>query len=108
MSSTKGEGSSNHKGKEVIIDDLPMKAEKGEEAPHSEFDCSKKEEASRDPNSKCPPLIDLWYNTYSHFPVVPGDYLPTLPGHVWLSLEWHDLDVSWVSLAFSIPDLAIR
>ena len=101
MSLAKGEGSSNHEGKEVIVNDLPIEVEKGEEAPHSELDCSKNEEASKDPDSECPPLIDPWYNTYSHFPMVPGDYSPTLPSHVWLSLEWHDLDVSWVSLASS-------
>ena len=91
MSLVKGEGSSSRKGKEVVIDDPPKK---GKEAPHSELNHFEKEEVSRSLDIECLPLIDLWYNTYSHFSVVPSDYLPPLSGCVWLSLEWHDLDIS--------------
>jgi len=48
-----------------------MEAEKGEEAPHSKSDHFEEEEVGHDPNSECPPLIDLWYDTNSHFLVVP-------------------------------------
>ena len=98
MSLAKSEGSSNLKGKENVVD----------EAPHSELNCSKEEEATRDPDSECPSLIDQWYDTHSHFPIVPSDYSPPLPGHVWLSLEQRNFDISRAPLATSIPDLSIH
>ena len=61
-----------------------------------------------DPNSECPPLIDPWYDTNSHFLVVPDDYSPPLLGHVWWSPNQRDFDISWAPLASSIPNLAIR
>ena len=70
----KGEGFSRFKGKKVVVDEPPMEAEKGEEAPHSKSDHSEEEEVGHDPNSECPPLIDLWYDTNSHFLVVPSNY----------------------------------
>lgn len=77
------ESSSRRKGKEVVVDDLPVKAVGGE-APHSELDRSKEEEGDRDPSSECPPFIDLWYDTHIHFLVVFGDYSPPSLGHLWL------------------------
>lgn len=60
------------------------------------------------PDSKYPLLIDQWYDTHSHFPVVLDDYSPSLPGHVWLSLEQRNFDISQDPLATSIPDLVIH
>ena len=51
---------------------------------------------SRDPDSECTPLLDLWYDIYSHFSVVPNNYSPPLSGRVWLSIELCDFDISWV------------
>ena len=102
MSPAKDEGSSCHKGKEIATNDPPAKIV-GEEAPFS-----KEEEEGCDLNDKCPLLIDPWYDTNIYFLVVPGDYLPLPPGHVWLSICCHDTEVSWVLLASSINDLDIR
>ena len=96
MSLAKGEGPSHHKGKEVFVDESLMEAEKVEKSPHSELDCSVEKEVSRDPDSECTLLIDLWYNIYLHFPVVHSDYSPSLPDRVWLSVEWRDSDISLV------------
>ena len=96
MSLVKGEGPSRYKGKEIVVDESPMEAEKVEESPHFESDCSVEKEVSRDLDSECTPLIDLWYNIYLHFSVVPSDYSPSLPGRVWLSIEWCDSDISLV------------
>ena len=60
------------------------------------------------PDSKYLLLIDQWYDTHSHFPVVLDDYSPSLPGHVWLSLEQRNFDISQDPLATFIPDLAIH
>ena len=87
MLPAKSEGSSHHNGKEIIVDDPPMEAEKGEEAPYSESDCSGDEKRSRDLGSECLPLIDPWHDTHSHFPVGPGDYSPPPPSYFWLSLK---------------------
>lgn len=107
MSLVKSEGSSRCKGKEAIIDKPLTDGKRGEEVPPSESDRSEDEETTHDPNSKFPPLINLWYDAYSHFLVVPSDYLPPPLGHVWLSLEWCDFHTSWAPLASSILDLAI-
>ena len=107
MTPTKGEGSSRCKGKEIVTNDPPAKAV-GEEAPLSESECFEEKEGSRDPNSKCPPLINSWYDTHTHFLVVPGDDLPPPPGRVWLSICRRDTEVSWAPLASSIPDLDIH
>ena len=74
---------------------------------YSKSDHSDEEEAPRDPDSECAPLIDPWYNAHPHFPVDPGDYVPPPPGCVWLALCRHNTNVSWASLASSIPDLVI-
>ena len=107
MSLAKDESSSHRKGKEVTADD-PLAKTMVEETLLSESDHSKKEEGGRDPNSECLPLIDPWYGTHIHFPVVPSDYSPPLPGHVWLSLEQRNFDISRAPLATSIPDLSIH
>ena len=107
MSLAKSEGSSRHKGKEIAVNDPPMKAKKGEEAPYFELDHFK-EERNHDPSNVCPPLIDPWYDTHLHFPVVPSDYLPPPSRHVWISLEWRDSNISLAPLVSSILNLAIR
>ena len=96
------------KGKEAIVGEPPVVVEKGEESPHSRSDRSEEKEVSRDLDSEYPPFISPWYDTHWHFLGVPSDYLHPLPGCVWLSLEWIDFNISWVPLASSILDLAIR
>ena len=93
MSPAKGKSFSRRKVKEVATDDPPTETV-GEEAPYSKSDHFEKEEGGRDPGSKFPPLINLWYDTHTHFPVVFSDYSPPLLGHVWLSLCRHDSEVS--------------
>jgi len=107
MTSTKRKGSSRCKGKEIAANDLATKIV-DEDAPLSKLECSKEEEGSRDPDSKCAPLIDLRYNTHAHFSVVPGDYLPPSSSHVWLSICCIDMEVSRAPLVSSIPDLVCQ
>ena len=107
MTPVKGQNSSRRKGKEIVSDALATR-NVGEEAMYSELDYSDKEEARRALNNECALLIDPWYDTYAHFPKVPGNYTPLLPGCVWLTLCHHNPNVSWAPLASSIPDLAIR
>ena len=102
----KGEGSSPCKGKEIAADD-PATKTTGEDAPLSELECSKDEEGGRNPNSEYAPFIDPWYDTHTHFSVLPDDYLSPSSGHVWLSICRHDMEVSWAPLASSIPDVDI-
>ena len=106
MSPAKDEGSSRRKGKEVATND-PSTKTIGKEAPLSKLDHFEEEEGGCDPNNECPPLIDSWYDTHIHFPVVLGDYLPPPLGHGWLSICCHDMEISWVPLASTIPDLDI-
>ena len=87
MSLAKSEGSSHHKGKETTIDPPPIEGEVGEETPLSESECFKEERTARDLDRECPPLIDPWYDTHSHFLVIPSDYSPFPSSRVWLSLE---------------------
>ena len=107
MSQAKDEGSSCCKGKEVVADD-PLTKTMGKEVPLSKSNLSEEEKGGCDPNNECLPLVDPWYNTHIHFPMVPDDYLPLLPGRVWLSICCHDMEVSWAPLASSILDLDIR
>ena len=86
MSPTKGEGSSRHKGREVATYNSLIEV-MGGKTPHSKSNRSKEEEGGRDPDSKCSPLINPWYDTHIHFSMVPSDYSPPLLGCVWLSLE---------------------
>ena len=74
-------GSSHCKGKKAVYDP-PIEQETGNEAVYSESDHSDKEEARRDPDSECAPLIDPWYDVHHSFPKIPGDYVPRLPSHV--------------------------
>ena len=92
MTLAKGEDSSHRKGKEIVVDD-PVSKVVGEDAPLSSSERSEEEEVSRDLDSECAPLIDLWYDTHMDFLVVPGDYLPPLPGYVWLSICHRDTEV---------------
>ena len=78
MTPAKGEDSSHCKGKEIVADDHAIKTIGGD-ASLSESECSEEEEGSHDPDCECAPLIDLWYNTHAHFPMVLGDYLPSQP-----------------------------
>ena len=55
----------------------------------------------------CAPIIDPWYDVHSHFSKVPGDYMPLLPGRVWLALCRGNTEAPWAPLASSIPNLII-
>ena len=57
MTLVKSSGSSCRKGKEAVYDPL-VEQKTGEEAMYSESDHSDEEEAQRDPDSECAPLID--------------------------------------------------
>ena len=72
-----------------------------------ESDHSDEEEARRDPNSECAPLIDPWYDVHPSFPKIPGDYVPPSPSHVWLTLCRRNLNVSWALVSSFISDLVI-
>ena len=85
MSPVKSQGSSHRKGKAIAFDS-PAVPDVGEESEHSDLEQSAGEETRRDPNSECAPLIDPWYEVHPHFPKVPSDYEPPLPGRVWLAL----------------------
>ena len=93
MKPTKDEGSFHRKGKEIAVDD-PLAKAVGEEAPVSKSIHSQEEEGSRNLNSKCSPLIDPWYDTHTHFLMIPGDYLPPPSSRVWLSIFHRDTEVS--------------
>ena len=75
---------------------------------YSESDHSDEEEAQRNLDSECAPLIGPWYDIHPHFPKIPSDYALPPPGRVWLALYWRSTDISWAPLASSIPDLVIR
>ena len=104
MSPAKSRSSSRRKGKAVAFDPPVV----SEEVDRSDSERSIEEEAERDPDGVCAPLIDPWYETSPHFPKVPGEYVPPSPGHVLITLARRDPDVSWAPLASSIPDLSIR
>lgn len=108
MSSAKSKGSSRRKGKEAIIDKPLVDGERGEKEPHFKSDHSEDDKTTRNTDSECPPLINPWYDTHSHFSVVSSNYLPPPLGRVWLSLEWCDFHTSCALLASSIPDFAIH
>ena len=57
-----------------------------EEVERSDSERSTEEETECDPDSKCAPLIDPWYEINPHFPKVPGEYVPPLLGHVLITL----------------------
>ena len=103
----KSQGSSRHKGK-AIASDSPAVPNVGEEMDRSNSKRSAEEEAQRNPDSECAPLIDPWYEVNPHFPKIPGDYVPPPLGRVLIALVWRNPDVSWALLASSIPDLSIR
>ena len=104
MASVKSQGSSHRKGKEAISDP-PTALDVGREAEYSKSEHSDEEEAQRNPNSKCAPLIEPWYGVHPHFPKIPSDY--ALLGRVWLAFFRRNPDVSWALLASSILDLVI-
>ena len=106
MSPVKSQGSSRRKGK-AIASDSPAVPDVGQEMERSDSEQSAEEETQRDPNSECTPLIDPWYEVNSHFPKIPGDYVPPPPGRVLIALVRRNPDVSWAPLASSIPDLSI-
>ena len=104
MSPAKSPCSFRRKGKAVAFDPPVV----SEEVDRSDSERSVEEEAERDPNSECAPLIDPWYETNPYFPKAPGDYVPPPPGRVLITLVRRDPDVSWAPLASSISDLSIR
>ena len=93
MAPVKISSSSRRKGKEAVYDP-PIEQGTGEEAVYSELDHSDEEEAWRDPDSECAPLIDPWYNVYLSFPKIPGDYVPPPSSRVWLTLCRQNLNTS--------------
>ena len=107
MSPVKSQGSSRRKGK-AIASDSPAVPDVGKEMGRSDSKRSAKKETQRDPDSKCAPLIDPWYEVNPHFPKIPSDYVPPPLGRVLIALVWRNPDVSWAPLASSIPDLSIR
>ena len=107
MMTAEGQSSSHCKGKE-IVSDAPATHDVGEKVVYSESDHSNEEEARRAPNSKCAPFINFWYDTHTYFPKFPDNYTSLPPGRVWLTLCLCNIDVSWASLASSIPDLVIH
>ena len=65
MLPVKSQGSSCHKGK-AIASDSPAVPNVDEEMDRSNSKRFVEEEAQRDPDSKCAPLIDLWYEVNPH------------------------------------------
>ena len=59
MSLAKSPSSSRRKGKAVAFDPLVI----SEEVDRSDSERSTEEEAERDPDGECAPLIDPWYET---------------------------------------------
>ena len=82
MSPAKSPSSSRHKGKAVAFDPSVVP----EEVDRFDSERSTEEEAERDPDSECAPLIDPWYEISLHFPKVPGEYVPLPPGRVLITL----------------------
>ena len=103
MLPVKSQGSSRRKGKAVTSDSPTVP----EEMERSDSERSAEEETERDPDSECAPLIDPWYKINPHFPKIPGDYVPSPPGRVLITLVRRDPDISWAPLASSIPKLSI-
>ena len=85
MTPAKSQGSSHHKGQKVVSAP-PATRDVGEEVVYSELDYFDEEEAQRDPDSECAPLIDPWYDVHPHFPKIPDDYASLPFGRVWLVL----------------------
>ena len=85
MAPVKTQASSRRKGKGVALDP-PVEQEVEEEDVRSDSDYSDEEEARRDPDSECAPLINSWYNISPYFPKALGDYSSPPPGRVWLAL----------------------
>ena len=82
MSPAKSPSSSRRKGKAVAFDPLVV----SEEVDRSDSERSAEEEAERNPDGECAPLIDPWYEISPHFPKVPGKYVPPPPGRVLITL----------------------
>ena len=102
MSLAKSKGSSCHWGKESIVEKSPPDKEGDEKVSFAELDHSQGEERVRDLDSECPPLLNLWYNTHSHFSVVADSYTYPPPDWVWLFLEQKVTNVSWALLPSTI------
>ena len=82
MSPVKSPSSSHRKGKAVAFNP-PVVSEEVDRSDSKRF---VEEEAERDPDGECAPLIDPWYETSPHFPKVPGEYVPPPPGRVLITL----------------------
>ena len=84
MSPVKSPSSFRRKGKAVAFDPPTIP----EEVDRSDSERSIEEEAERDPDSECAPLIDLWYEISPYFPKASGEYVPSPPGRVLITLIW--------------------
>ena len=93
MALVKSQGSSRHKGKEAISNP-PATLDIGEEAEYYKLEHFNEEEAQRDPDNECAPLIDPLYDVCPHFPKILGDYTPPQPARVWLALNQQNPDIS--------------
>ena len=82
MSPVKSQSSSRHKRKAVASDSPTVL----EEVERSDSEPSAEEEAERNPDSECAPLIDPWYEINPHFPKIPGEYVPPPSGRVLITL----------------------
>ena len=90
MSPAKSPSSSRRKGKAVAFDPPVV----SEEVDRSNSERSIEEEAERNPDGECAPLIDSWYETSPYFLKVLGEYVPPPPGRVLITLVRRDPDVS--------------
>ena len=106
MSPAKDEGSSAIRGKKLLLMILLPKLWTNKLL-SSNWTTSRRGKGL-DPNSDCHPLINPWHDAHIHFPMVPSDYSPSPPSHVWLSICRYDTKVSWALLASTIPDLDVR
>ena len=93
MAPVKNSSSSRRKEKEAVYDP-PVEQETGKEAVYSELNHFDEEEARRDLDSECAPLIDPWYDVHPSFPKIPGDYVPLSQSCVRLALYRWNLNVS--------------
>ena len=82
MSPVKSPSSFCRKGKAVASDPPAVP----EEVERSNSERSTEEETERNLDSECTPLIDPWYEISPHFPKVPGEYVPSPPGRVLITL----------------------
>ena len=73
MSPAKDEGSSAIRGKKLLL--MILLPNCGRRNSSLRIGPLREGGKGMDPNSDCHPLINPWYDTHIHFPMVPGDYL---------------------------------